>query len=336
MNALPSFDLHRPTDLLTALTLLDQHRSDAKLIAGGTDFVVNLRHGLETPGHVVALSSIPELNVFDADSKSGLRLGALTTVDTLATDPRIRSAYPVLSEAAASVSGPTLRRMGTLGGNLCLDTRCQWYNQSPLWREACGFCLKKEGTVCHVAPGSELCWAVYSGDIAPALLTLDAELVLQHARGERRVPLSKFYFEDGLRKYDLGVNEILTEVRVPASRAGLAGSYHKLRSRAAVDYPLAGVAVSGRVTGTGTLSEVAIGVTAIGPCPMLVREATRFLEGKNLADERLAEVVVEMARRTANPLHTGGGLSPAYRRLRVGLFARDGVRALTDKLDADV
>jgi 4-hydroxybenzoyl-CoA reductase subunit beta len=276
---------------------------------------------------VVALGRIRELDGIAHDPCSGLRIGALARVADLAAHPAVRRLYPVLAEAAASVAGPTLREMGTAGGNLCVETRCHWYNQSFHWRRACGFCLKKDGTVCHVAPGSEICLAAYSGDLAPALLALHAEVAVRSADGERRVPLALFYRDDGARTFDLAPDEIITEIRVPASRAGLAGVYRKLRSRGSIDFPLAGVAVAARIDG-GTLREASIALTAVAPRPFAVPGASDALEGRDLGDDDALKDAVRLARRSAVPLRTTGALPPAYRKHRVGLFVRDALRAL--------
>src|SRR5262249_51643687 len=147
------------------------------------------------------------------------RIGALTTLSEVAHHPLVRAHYPVLARAAGMVAGPNIRNMGTLGGNICLDTRCTWYNQSYFWRKAINFCLKKDGTVCHVAPGSDYCWAAYSGDTAPALLTLDGAIKIAAPQGERTVALKDFFILDGIKKYHLAENEIVTEVLVPAAMA---------------------------------------------------------------------------------------------------------------------
>jgi len=326
---LPSFRLHRPARLEDALRILREEGDRARPLAGGTDLVVNLRNRLFTPAHVVALGRIHELDGIAHDARSGLRIGALARVADLAAHPAVRRLYPVLAEAANSVAGPTLRQMGTAGGNLCVETRCHWYNQSFYWRRACGFCLKKDGTVCHVAPGSEICLAAYSGDLAPALLALDAEIAIRSVDGERRVPLELFYRDDGARAFDLAPDEIIAEIRVPASRAGLEGVYRKLRSRASIDFPLAGVAVAARVEG-GTLRDVSIGLTAVGPRPFTVPGAREALEGRDLDDDALKDAA-RLARRSALPLRTTGALPPAYRKHRVGLFVRDALRTLASR-----
>jgi 4-hydroxybenzoyl-CoA reductase subunit beta len=325
---LPSFRLHRPRRLEDALLILGEHGGGARILAGGTDLVVNLRQRLLAPAHVVALGAVEELAGLSYTPEEGLRIGALVTIAELAAAPAVRELHPVLAQAAAAVSGPTLRSMGTVGGNLCLDTRCQWYNQSLLWREACGFCLKKDGTACHVAPGSDLCWAAASGDLAPALLVLEAEVVIRRLGGERTVALADFYLEDGVRKFDLRPDEILSEVRVPPHRAGLEGFYGKLRARGSIDYPLAAVAVAGRVSPAGRFQDVGVAVTALGPRPLRIPDAAEAVEGRSARDDDAVLAAAQAVERAANPLRTGGALPPAYRRLRAGLFARDGLRAL--------
>jgi 4-hydroxybenzoyl-CoA reductase subunit beta len=325
---LPSFRLHRPRALGDALRVLAEHQDDARILAGGTDLVVNLRNRLFTPSHVVSIAGIRGLDGIAAESGGGLRVGALARVSDIASHPIVRSRFAVLARAAEQVAGPTLRSMGTAGGNICLDTRCQWYNQSYFWRAACGFCLKKDGDFCHVAPGSNVCWAAYSGDLAPAFLVLDAEVAVRSERGERTIPLHRFFIEDGGRKFDLARDEILVEIRVPASRAGCRGFYGKLRSRGSIDFPLAGVAVAARVGPDGTFRDAAIAVTAAGPRPFLVEGAQEILEGKRVDDADAIERAAHLARRTTNPLHTTSSTTPGYRRHRIGLFARDALRSI--------
>lgn len=328
MLTLPRFHLHRPRTLEEALKILAEHRADARILAGGTDLVVNLRNRLFTPGHVIHIGRLRGLEEIAFTPGRGLRIGALATIARIASHPGVREAYPVLARAAAAVAGPTLRAMGTAGGNICLDTRCQWYNQSRFWRESCGFCLKKDGEVCHVAPGSSICWAAYSGDLAPALLALDGEAVVASVRGERVVALRHFFLEDGLRKLDLAADEILTELRVPAAKEGLRGFYGKLRTRGSIDFPLAGVAVAARIDADGAFRDASAALTAVGPRPFLVEGATEILEGVKACDEDAIGRVAHLAHRLANPMRTGGGLQPAYRRHRVGLFTRDGLREI--------
>lgn len=328
MIALPPFRLHRPSTVGEAARLLSEHRGSAQVLAGGTDLLVNLRQGLSTPDHLIALAGVSGLDRIECSLENGLVVGALTTLDVLASDPAVEELFPVVSKAARTISGPTLRAMGTVGGNLCLDTRCHWYNQSHFWREACGFCLKKDGTVCHVAPGSSLCWAAYSGDLAPAFLVLGAELTIESVRGERQVALDRFFLDDGLKKYDLAPDEIVTRVRVGPDRAGLRGAYEKLRVRGSLDFPLAGVATAARIGPDGTFRDVAMALTAVGPRPFLVEGATELLEGVRADDGDAIERVAHLARRVSNPMRTTWSMQPAYRRLRTGLFARDALREI--------
>ena len=167
--SLPPFALLRPRSLEQAAEQLAAHGEEAMLVAGGTDVVPNLRAGLFAPRVLVDLKGIQDLRGIHFEAGRGLHLGALTTITAIAESPLVQEHYPVLAEAAAIVASPVLRNMGTLGGNLCLEARCLWYNQSYFWRKALGFCLKKEGTVCHVAPGGQRCWAVWSGDTAPEI-----------------------------------------------------------------------------------------------------------------------------------------------------------------------
>ena len=322
MITLPSFALDRPRTLDAALRILNDHGGAARVIAGGTDLVVNLRQRLEEPRRLVALGGIRGLDAIAHAAGTGLSIGALATVHALALHPLVRALFPVLARAAAAVAAPTIRRMGTVGGNLCLDTRCVWYNQSAFWRSACGYCLKKDGRVCHVVPGSSLCWAVYSGDLAPAFLTLDAAVVLASVRGERVVPLHRFFLEDGARRFDLAPDEVLAEVRVPPEKAGLHGVYRKLRRRGALDFPLAGAAVACRLR-DGRFDEVTAALTAVGPRPFLVEGVREILQGVPATDEDAIDRAAGLARRLANPMRTGGAHGPAHRRQRTGLFVRD-------------
>jgi 4-hydroxybenzoyl-CoA reductase subunit beta len=254
----------------------------------------------------------------------GVEIGALTTLSTLEHSPIVRKEFPVLYEAVKTVASPVLRNMGTVGGNICLDTRCLWYNQSLLWRKSCGFCLKKEGDLCHVAPGGKFCWAAFSGDTPPALLCLGAELEIAGPAGLRRVPLSEFYVNDGIVRLHLKPNEIVTRVHLPESSRGWRGSYQKLRVRGSIDYPLAGVAVALQMR-TGRVADARVAITAVNPAPFLVKDADAQLVGAELGEE-LAERIGDMAARTAKPLTTSA-LTPEYRREMVRVFAKRAVLA---------
>jgi 4-hydroxybenzoyl-CoA reductase subunit beta len=212
---LPEFTLLRPRVLPEALDMLASHAGDIQIIAGGTDLVPSMKQRLFTPRYVLDLKAIRDLNYIR--NGNGLEIGALATVDVIAESPMVREKFPTFAAAAATIASPVLRTMGTLGGNLCLDTRCLWYNQSELWRQSCGFCLKKDGNVCHVAPGGKKCWAVFSGDTAPALLALGAEIEIASAAGVRRIPLSEFYTGDGMSPRKLARVRFSPACRCPRS-----------------------------------------------------------------------------------------------------------------------
>ncbi len=322
--SLPSFEVVRPRTLEGALEELERHGPDAQMIAGGTDLVPSLKQGLFSPRVLVDLKGVRELDFIRFDREAGLELGALTTITRLAQSPVVAEYFPVLQAAAKTVASPLLRNMGTLGGNLCLDTRCLYYNQSAFWRESLGYCLKKEGTVCHVAPGSSVCWAVFSGDTAPALMTLAATVRLASPRGEREIPLRELYVNDGWVRLTKRHDEILTAVRIPLSSAGWKGTYKKLRIRNSIDYPLAGVAVAMRWASDGVCQDVRIALTAVNPAPRLVEAAAR-LKGKRY-DPSLVDEVAHEAIRTAKPLRTSAS-TMEYRRHMVRVFVR---RALNE------
>ncbi|HEV8384307.1 MAG TPA: FAD binding domain-containing protein, partial [Candidatus Acidoferrales bacterium] len=234
-----------------------------------------------------------------------------------------------LAAAIATIAGPLQRNMGTLGGNLCLETRCHWYNQSDFWRKSLGGCLKLPAlnanaahveTICHVAPGGKFCWAAWSGDSAPALLTLDAEIEIAGPAGARRIPLTQFYKNDGMDRIALGRDELLTAVYIPARMAGRRGRYHKLRVRNSIDYPLAGVAVSMDVDARGVCRDARVALNAVNPAPRLLNEAREWLNGQTASPELIARVS-QQAIRTAKPLTTSGS-TPVYRREMVRVFTR--------------
>jgi 4-hydroxybenzoyl-CoA reductase subunit beta len=223
-----------------------------------------------------------------------------------------------------TVASPVIRNMATLGGNICLDTRCLWYNQSLLWRKSCGFCLKKNGDLCHVAPGGSFCWAAFSGDTPPALLCLGAELEISGPDGVRRTPLSEFYVNDGIVRLHLAPHEIVTRVHLPVNAAGWRGSYQKLRIRGSIDYPLAGVAVALKMN-AGRVEDARVAITAVNPAPHLVKDADAQLIGMTPGEE-IGEKIGELAARTAKPLTTSA-LTPEYRREMVRVYAKRAVLA---------
>ena len=321
--SLPSFKLLRPRTVDEALAYLSTYSNDIRIVAGGTDLIPSMRQKLFEPQYVLDIRHIAELKgIRPCDSE--VEIGALTTLTSIEHSDFLRQHYPVLTEAAATVASPVLRNMGTIGGNICLDTRCLWYNQSLTWRQSCGFCIKKDGDLCHVAPGGTKCWAAFSGDTPPALLCLNAEIEIVGASGRRRLPLRDFYTGIGDSYRRLEPNELLTRVFLPKTSADLRGVYRKLRIRGSIDYPLAGVAVVLKRS-NGHVSYAQIALTAVNPAPVLVKGANQALEGK-VIDEGLAETVGDLAARTAKPLTTSA-LTPEYRREMIRVFTKRAVMA---------
>jgi 4-hydroxybenzoyl-CoA reductase subunit beta len=320
--SLPSFQLLRPTSLDEAIHLMAKHDGQVKVVAGGTDLLPSMKQKLFTPEYVLDLRRVSELSGIRSVSGKGVEIGALTTLNEVENSAIVRKDYPALYEAVKTVASPVLRNMGTIGGNICLDTRCVWYNQSQLWRTSCGFCLKKDGNLCHVAPGGKFCWAAFSGDTPPALLCLGAELEIVGPNGLRRTPLSEFYVNDGIVRLHLASSEVVTRIHLPESSAGWRGSYQKLRIRGSIDYPLAGVAVSLRMT-SGRVEDARVAITAVNPAPHLLKDADAHLIGA-VPTEEVAERIGELASRTAKPLTTSA-LTPEYRREMVRVFAKRAV-----------
>jgi 4-hydroxybenzoyl-CoA reductase subunit beta len=322
--SLPQFRLLRPRSLDEAISALARHAGKIRVLAGGTDLIPSMRQKLFEPEYVLDLRGIADLRGIRPQPGGGVEIGALTALSAIEKSPYLRQHFPVLTEAASTVASPLLRNMGTLGGNICLDTRCLWYNQSLSWRKGCGFCIKKDGNLCHVAPGGTKCWAAFSGDTPPALLCLNAEIEIVEANGPRRVAVEDFYTGDGENYRKLLPNELLTRVFLPAESAGYRGVYRKLRVRGSIDYPLAGVAVAMKRS-NGHVADAQIAMTAVNPAPVLVRRAGEMLIGKNI-DDSLAEAAGDIAARTAKPLTTSA-LTPEYRREMIRVFTKRAVLA---------
>jgi 4-hydroxybenzoyl-CoA reductase subunit beta len=317
--SLPTFHLLRPKSLDEVVSLLSKHADEVKVVAGGTDLLPSMKQKLFTPPFLLDLRGVGELRGIRTASDGSVSIGALTTLAEIEHSPLVRRDYQVLYQAAKTVASPVLRNMGTLGGNVCLDTRCLWYNQSLLWRKSCGFCLKKDGDLCHVAPSSKTCWAAFSGDTPPALLCLGAEVEIAGPDGIRRVPMADFYVNDGIVRLHLSAGEIVTRVFIPATNQGWRGSYQKLRVRGSIDYPLAGVAVALKLR-EGRVEDARIAITAVNPAPHLIKDADAHLIGMEVTAQ-LAEQIGELGGRTAKPLTTSA-LTPEYRREMVKVFAK--------------
>lgn len=292
MMRLPWFEWRAPRSLAEAAKILAGEGPQAMLIAGGTDLVPNMKRRHQSPKTLVSLRGVSELR------KSNGALGAGLTLTALVESPQVRERYRALWQAAAQIATPHLRNMGTLGGNLCLDTRCTYYNQSHEWRQAIDFCLKKDGETCWVATASKRCVAVSSTDGAPALIALDAKVKLVSAGSERELALADLYKNDGIDYLTRRPDEILTEVAIPE---GWTSSYWKLRRRGAFDFPVLGVAAAVRLAQDGTVEAARVALGAAASRPFLVDKAGEFLKGKRLSDEVIAEASSLVASR-AKPM----------------------------------
>src|SRR5438874_9086054 len=323
--SLPTFKLLRPRTVEEAVGMLHRHQGEIQICAGGTDLLPSMKQRLFAPKYLMDIRGIDGLERIRVTPGLGVELGALTTLSAVEDSEFIRKNYPVLHEAVKTVASPILRNMGTMGGNICLDTRCLWYNQSLQWRKSCGFCIKKDGDLCHVAPGGTKCWAAFSADTPAALLCLNAEIEIASSAGFRRTPLREFYTGLGDSYRKLAPNELLMRVILPRSSAGYRGVYRKLRIRGSIDYPLAGVAVA-LSRSNGNVSEARIAPTAVNPAPVLVKGASELLAGK-IVDEELAEAIGDLAARTAKPLTTSA-LTPEYRREMIRVFTKRAVLAV--------
>jgi 4-hydroxybenzoyl-CoA reductase subunit beta len=335
MDALADFELLRPQSVEEALKARAAH-PDARLLGGGTDLMVNIRRGIVAPPVLIDMTGVTELRTIKADARA-LEIGATVTLSELAAHPGVIEHYPVVAQAAHVIAGPTHRNMGTVGGNLCLDTRCIFYNQSEWWRAANAHCLKTTGTMCHVAPKSRgVCFATFSGDLAPALLTLGAEVDIAGPAGRRTVPLASLYIGfarqdepvtptrgDGKTFLSLRAGEFVTAVRATKT-PGLRSAYDKIRIRRSIEYPVCGVAVALRRDGD-TLADLRVAVTGTNPRPVLL-EGTDQLCGGAL-DERVLQGLDHLVRDQIMSMKTT--FTPGhYRRRMAGVLAKRLVQRL--------
>lgn len=329
MDALPEFRVLSPTTLDEALAARAAHPNSMPL-GGGTDLVVNIRRGIVAPPVLIDMNRVAGLTTIKADLNS-FEIGASVRLAALAEHPAIVEHHPVLAQAAAHIAGPTQRNMGTVGGNLALDTRCIFYNQSEWWRDANNHCLKTTGTICHVAPKSRgVCFATFSGDLAPALLTLGAEVDIAGPTGKRTIALNSLYIGfarqdvpvsetqgDGKFYLSLRPSEIITAVRAK-NTPGLRSSYDKIRIRKSIEYPVAGVAVALKREGD-KLADLRVAFTGTNPRPVLLEGTAELCGGK--LDDRVFKGLDALVRDQIIPMKTT--FTPGHYRRRVaGVLAR--------------
>jgi 4-hydroxybenzoyl-CoA reductase subunit beta len=299
MMRLPLFEFRTPRTLDEAVRILDGQGLNTMPLAGGTDLLPNMKRRQQVPKTLMSLRLVESLKQVQR-SDSGSRLGACLTLTEIADDPRFRNGMTALSQAAALVATPHIRNMATLGGNLCLDTRCNYYDQNYEWRKAINFCLKKDGDTCWVATGSSKCVAVSSTDTAPALIALGARVRLVSRSDEREVALAELYNNDGINYIKRRPDEILTEVLFD-SLHGWKSTYWKLRRRGSFDFPVLSVAAATRLSIQGVVEDARIVIGSAASRPLLAIEAAKSLLGRSLNQESIAEAAA-LAARIAKPL----------------------------------
>lgn len=308
MEFMPDFTVLHPATVDEAVAQFKAH-PEARYVAGGTDLIVNIRRGIEQPETLIDLNGIAEMNAIEEDGNGGYRIGASVTLAALLKHTDICDTYAAVQEAAVEIAAATHRQVATVGGNLCLDTRCVFYNQSEWWREANNFCLKKKGETCHVAPSGDECFAAFSGDLAPALLVFDATVEISGPKGTRTIPLNDIYNDDGRAHLLLEAGEILVAVLLPEA-LGYNSGYAKARVRDSIDFPLAGSAIALK-KGTGGVETLNLALTGVKSRPVLV-EGTDALNGKALDDDAL-DTLASLLPKQIKPM-TSTFTPPGYRR----------------------
>ena len=300
MLRLPEFNYYQPHSLKQATKALADLGTDVMLVAGGTDVYPKMKRGQFTPRNLISLRALRELKGI-RQNKEGVWIGAGESLTTVSNHPLVTKYFPALAHAAESVSTPQLRNMGTIGGNVLVDTRCNYYDQTLFWRQAVGFCMKKDGDICLVAPGSAKCLAIASSDTSPVFVSLGAEAILISNRGERRVKLEDLYRDDGIDYSAKANDEILKGLIIPPDSLGRRNVYLKLRRRGSFDFPILGVAATMETDQQGECRHASVVLTAVASAPKVVSEAMALLEGKKVTLD-LINAVADLAAKIAHPL----------------------------------
>lgn len=327
MMRLPPFRFVAPSTLEEATRLLADAGPTAAIVAGGTDLYPNMKRRQVQPELVVSIAGIGALRSIRQSDNGELVVGGGVTLTQLVDHPLVHEQYTALADAALTISTPLLRNMGTVGGNLCLDTRCHFLNQSAFWRKAVGSCMKAEGDICRVAPGGSRCWAITSGDLPPLLIALGARVRLVGSQGERTIPLADLYRNDGIAYLSKQQDEILAEILIPPMTEKRAG-YLKLRRRGTFDFPALGVAAAVQVDDAGRCEDARIVLGAVTSRPLDVSEAEEFV-GETFTSETIRRVADDI-QRSARPLHLAD-YTHSYRKRMVSVY----VTRLLDQLLSD-
>jgi 4-hydroxybenzoyl-CoA reductase subunit beta len=321
MMRVPPFRYRTPRSVADAAAWLAEDPQNSMVLAGGTDLLPKMKRRQQTPGTLVSLRNLGELTAM-SDEGGGFAIGAGVTLSRLVADARVRQQYAGLAQAAAQVATPHLRNAGTIGGNLCVDTRCTYYDQTYDWRKAIGFCLKREGTTCWVATSSDRCLAVSSTDTAPALQALGASVTLVSAGGTRLVPLADFYANDGVHYLTRRPDEILTTVTLPRAN-GWRSAYWKLRRRGSFDFPVAAAAVAAHLDGRHVV-DVRIVLGAVASKPLACGRAESILKGQPLTDDAI-DAAAAAAAEIAKPMDNTD-FELVWRKKMVNTLVREALR----------
>jgi len=300
MMRLPKFSYRTPREISDAVKIMGDTGPEGQFVAGGTDLYPNMKRRQQMPRTVISVMRLPELNQISGDGEAGIRIGASVTLTDIVEHPLINRDYPVVAHAARTISTPLLRNMGTIGGNLLLDTRCNYYDQNYEWRKGINFCLKKDGDVCWVAPGSSKCWAVQSSDLVPVMVAIGAKLRFASTLGERVIDAAGLYNDDGIDYLHKRPDELLVDIHLPPTN-GWRASYQKLRRRGAFDFPVLGVAAWVQLDNAGSVSDARLVLGGIAPSPLEVKEAGQALIGQPLGRAGI-EAAAEATYVRARPL----------------------------------
>ena len=325
---LPDFQYLEPESIKEACSFLKDHGQGCRVIGGGTDLLPSMKQRIFKPESLVHLGGISNLNRMKFDKDAGLRIGPLVKLRSLETDPLVLEKYPVLSEATGQIGSIQLRQMGTVGGNLSLDTRCYYYNQSDFWRRCRPKCIKMGGEKCNALGGGKKCFAVFSGDLAPVLIALDAKITLISSMGERTLLLNDFYTGDGAMPFALSPEEIMTDIEIPPIPKDAFTCYLKYRIRRSIDFPIASVAATLTVEGREKICRgLKVVIGAVGAKPSVVEGLGELMKGKRM-ESSLIEKASDLAFQTAKPVPNTAS-SPAYRKRMIKVFVES---ALTQAL----
>ena len=300
MMRLPKFTYRVPKTTSDAVKMIADAGGDAMFVAGGTDLYPNMKRRQQTPKTVISVTRLSELHQIRSDARGGMVIGSSVSLTEICEHPVINRDYKFIADAARLISTPILRNMGTIGGNLLLDTRCNYYDQNYEWRKGINFCMKKDGDICWVAPSSPKCWAVQSSDLAPVMVAIGAKVKLVSAGGERLLDAADLYNNDGIQYLNKRADELMTEIHLPP-RNGMRAVYKKLRRRGSFDFPVLGVAASLDVADDGIVRAARLILGGVAPLPVEVSEAAQALIGQRLDHEHI-ETAAEACYLKARPL----------------------------------